>query len=95
MELRIKDSVDLKELEKFNFGLCKTKKWNEPDECYKPEYYERVKCKFRDYGKTTYQRIVIYVSDRRIRFYNLAGRTWGKNWANDLIEAGLVEKCEE
>lgn len=93
--LKIKDDVNLKELEKFRFSPVKVKQYNEPDECYKIEFYDRTKFIDRDYGHATYQRVVINIHDRKIRFYCMSGEKYNKHWADDLIQAGLVEKVED
>lgn len=95
--LKIKDNIDLKELEKFGFGVESIKKPNEDK--YTFFAYDRMRTKRNEnkYGciRTTYKIVKVYVKDRTIHFFNLSGETYNKNWANDLIQAGLVEKVGE
>ena len=78
--LKIKDSVDLKELEKF--GWRDAKAWQLKYECYKGKYYPEY-----TNGKFTVQK------NRHIR--SRAGNQWnGLDDLFDIIQAGLVEKVE-
>lgn len=78
--LKIKDSVDLKELEKF--GWYDKREWRKESDVFKHTYYpEYTK------GKFTVQK------NRHIR--SCAGNQWhGLDDLFDIIQAGLVEKVE-
>lgn len=86
--LKIKDSTDLKELEKYGFR-------------YNPDVYEKWSCVLLDtFGGTvkiriTNNRIVYPVSD--LDFYNLGCRAEFEmhDIIYDLIKADLVEKVED
>ena len=77
--LKIKDNVDLKELEKFGFKL---------KYCMGEKLYE----KFFKKGLCYKESIIIWVADKKIQITNgqvLLGTLY------DLIQAGLVEKVED
>lgn len=78
--LKIRDDVDLKELEKFGF---------------KPKYYcgEKVYEKFLKKGVFYKEYIIIWFADREIQITN-NGQVL-LDILYDLIQAGLVEKVEE
>lgn len=46
------------------------------------------------YGRATCQGIKINPNDRIIRFYNMHSEVFDKNWAKDLVDAGLTELCD-
>lgn len=88
--LKIKDNIDLKELEKFGF----TKTYITDDEEQKAIEYNRTKYIDRP-TRLTWQRVHIDCKTRKITFWNVRNICFNKNWANDLISAGLVEKVVE
>ena len=77
--LKIKDNVDLKELEKYGF---------------KRKYYNGTKNLVLEYEVKNlprkYQDIVFDIPTRRLEFCN-----WGSDIMFDLIKDGLVEKVGE
>ena len=84
--LKIKDTVDLKELEKFNkYDFIRQ------SDCYLGSYYND-----NDY-RIEFIKIIVMIKDRTIRFKG--SKKWLKNyklkWIKDLIQAGLVEKVKE
>ena len=82
--LKIRDDVDLKELEKFGFRL----KYNEDNG--KPFYYEKV---FIDWNKRS--DITIYIIDRKVNCYIGEEEMKVIEILYDLIKADMVEKVEE
>ena len=90
--LKIKDNVDLKELEKFGYEL-EEDWWNRPKTITKDDvtgyeiYYKHV---------ALYTSIEIEVETRRIiqQTDDLFTKV-NKKYIEDLIEAGYVEKVEE
>lgn len=96
--LKIKDEVDLKELEKFGFKPKYDEDTGELKEYYK-EYVEQERV--QKYGET----IQFYIEKKRKflkNYYSCKGGTWDTFNARfgyevidliyDLIQAGLVEK---
>jgi len=81
--LKIKDNVDLKELEKFGFKL----KYNENNG--KPFNYEK---EFIGWNRRS--DITIYIEDRKINCY-IEEEMGIIETLYDLIQADLVEKVEE
>ena len=77
--LKIKDNVDLKELEKYGF---------------KRKYYNGTKNLVLEYEVKNlprkYQDIVFDIPTRKLEFCN-----WGSEVMFDLIKDGLVEKVDE
>ena len=77
--LKIKDNVDLKELEKYGF---------------KRKYYNGTKNLVLEYEVKNlprkYQDIVFDIPTRKLEFCN-----WGSDIMFDLIKDGLVEKVDE
>ena len=77
--LKIKDNVDLKELEKYGF---------------KRKYYNGTKNLVLEYEVKNlprkYQDIVFDIPTRTLEFCN-----WGSDVMYDLIKDGLVEKIDE
>ena len=99
--LKIKDDVDLKELEKFGFKPKYDEDTGELKEYYK-EYCEKLK------EACYYEKIGFYVTKKKRLFStkrNCCGHLWDifserfgnqiMNLIYDLIQAGLVEKVEE
>lgn len=78
--LKIRDDVDLKELEKFGF---------------KPDYYVDSKVYVKEFrkGLSYKEYIIIWFNDREIQIRN-NGQILLTTLC-DLIQAGLVEKVEE
>ena len=78
--LKIKDNIDLKELEKFGFKYHNKQRnqW---------EHYSIVSV-VKDSVFTKELLIVVFSDDRRINIYDKAGQ----DVLFDLIQAGLVEK---
>lgn len=79
--LKIKDNVDLKELEKFGF-----KHIREQDGIYEHYMYE-MKTKNEVYPML---KCVVWCFDRHIKIFDKGG----EEKLFDLIQAGLVEKVE-
>ncbi len=75
--LKIKDKVDLKELEKFGFVY---------EENYEIKFYSLDVCK-KNIGFDGFR---VYVSDREINNYSIKNDTLDILY--DLIQAGIVEK---
>ena len=77
--LKIKDNVDLKELEKFGF---------------KPDYYVDEKVYVKKFKKGLFykEEMIIYCNDRNIQVTNNGQILLGTLY--DLIKADLVEKVE-
>ena len=99
--LKIKDSVDLKELEKFGFKPKYDEDTGELKEYYK-EYREKIN------GISYFEQIGFYIVKEKRLFStkrNCCGRTWDifnekfgseiMNLLYDLIKADMVEKVEE
>lgn len=82
MALRIKDNVDLKELERFGF--------RKSDSCFKYEYDYTI-LTIVDYQILVYKDKTIKVTQSSM--YQVDNRLLDKIY--DLIQAGLVEKVEE
>ena len=82
--LKIKDNVDLKELEKYGFKL----KYNENDG--KPFYYVK---RFVDANRKG--EITIYVKDREISCYVGDETEKVNDTLYDLIKTDLVEKVDD
>ena len=91
--LIIKDSVDLKELEKFGFSLNKNGLYYEKD--FLAEYFE----------EEENHQVLIYINKRNIVLDIMNNDYTYHSWDDelgriedtlyDLIQAGLVEKVEE
>lgn len=81
--LKIKDNVDLKELEKFGFRL----KYNENNGL--PFYYEK-----EFIGLNRRSDITIYIKDKELNIYIEETKEVIET-LYDLIQAGLVEKVGE
>ena len=91
--LKIKDNVDLKELEKFGFEITE----NEWFETYNEEAFEAIK----EFKKDGMNVILIVGAYRRITFYFEQEKGYNYTRFNqldvlyDLIKADLVEKVGE
>ena len=83
--LKIKDEVDLSELEKFGF------KWiDETELCY----IKYSRCGFSIYDEESYFMLSVLTNDRVIRYITSAVDDY-INVIFDLIQANLVEKVEK
>ena len=89
--LKIKDSVDLKELEKFGYEL--------QEDWFNRGYFENgeVKGKYIYYKSVDlYKSIEIEVDTRKIfESFDDMGKSVEEKYIDDLIKADLVEKVEE
>ena len=93
--LKIKDYIDLEELIKHRFSRT-TRVYN--DGRKEVIDYTRISAKERLTSKgiiVEWRIIEIKVSDRILHFKNSVREVYDKNWANDLIQAGLVEEVKE
>ena len=81
--LKIRDNIDLKELEKFGFKFH-----NKQRNQY--EHYSVVSV-VKDCIFTKALLIVVYCDNRQIKIFD----TMGQDILFDLIQAGLVEKMED
>ena len=90
--LKIKNNVDLEELKKFRFGTVIEQEVGKP-ETAKLVYYQRLDAKWFE-KRISYKRVRVYL-DKTIHFFNRYEEVYGKHWADDLIQAGLVEKVGE
>ena len=91
---KIKDNIDLEELMKHRFSRT-TKVYNNGRE--EITDYTRINAKQRLTSKgiiVEWRIIEIKVSDRILHFKNSAREVYNKNWANDLVQAGLVENVK-
>ena len=85
--LKIKDNVDLKELEKFGFVELKS---NFDNECLGWEWFKTIK----DDGEDIRLDIYVYPDNSRYRGLLIMDNDVGDKLF-DLIQAGLVEKVEK
>ena len=95
--LKIKNNLDLKELEKYGFKYVE---WNYDHEYgFSPKLY--VKDMWKDNKWTHKINIIIDTKDRFIDIRNgkdfrlLTSKQAENKYLSDLIQAGLVEKVEE
>lgn len=105
--LRIKENVDLKELEKFGFEKVYDKEWNEEKEKYErtDNYYYFKEISYlvdRETGYAVKSRINVAKKDRIIRegssyikYERELYEKFVEDLLYDLITAGMVEKVEE
>lgn len=105
--LRIKDDVDLKELEKFGFEKVYDKEWNEEKEEYErtDNYYYFKEISYlvdRETGYAVKSRINVAKKDRIIReglsyikYERELYEKFVEDLLYDLITAGMVEKVEK
>lgn len=90
--LKIKDSIDLKELEKFGFYPTMEKVGD--GDFYIKNYSKTISI-ISDigWGKITHRHIEVNPKTRILTFHSLTSFNYNRpSWIQDLIKSGLVEK---